>query len=119
MGVGVVDVGANTARVLVADVRAGVAETVRETRASIGLGDEIERGGAISAAKIDEVSKAVATAVATAHDLGVDGVRVGVGVRRTQDDVDPVRAEELESVPRPSGDERIAGEVSMGDGPAE
>ena len=50
MRVGVIDVGSNTARLLVADVSDGVTRTVRETRAPIWLGDEIERHGAISVA---------------------------------------------------------------------
>jgi exopolyphosphatase / guanosine-5'-triphosphate,3'-diphosphate pyrophosphatase len=76
MRVGVVDVGANTARLLVADVRDGVTRTVRETRAPIGLGDEIERRGAISKTKIVEVAKAVADAIATARAVGVDDIAV-------------------------------------------
>ena len=76
MRVGVVDVGSNTARLLVADVRDGVTRTVRETRAPIGLGDEIERHGAISEAKIEEVAKAVADAVTTARAVGVDDIAV-------------------------------------------
>jgi len=76
MRVGIVDVGSNTARLLVADVRDGVTRTVRETRAPIGLGDEIERRGAISQAKIDDVAKAVADAIATARAVGVDDITV-------------------------------------------
>jgi exopolyphosphatase/guanosine-5'-triphosphate,3'-diphosphate pyrophosphatase len=76
MRVGVVDVGSNTARLLVADVHDGMTRTVRETRAPVGLGDEIERQGVISDAKIDEVAKAVAEAVATARAVGVDDITV-------------------------------------------
>lgn len=76
MRVGVVDVGANTARLLVADVVDGQPVPVRETRAPIGLGDEIERRGAISAAKLDEVAAAVGQALGTAHDAGAERVTV-------------------------------------------
>ncbi len=76
MRVGVIDVGSNTARLLVADVRDGVTRTVRETRAPIGLGDEIERRGAISQAKINEVTRAVVEGLATARAVGVDDITV-------------------------------------------
>jgi exopolyphosphatase/guanosine-5'-triphosphate,3'-diphosphate pyrophosphatase len=76
MRIGVVDVGSNTARLLVADVYDSMPRTVRETRAPIGLGDEIERHGAISDAKINEVAKAVADAVVTARAVGVDDITV-------------------------------------------
>ena len=76
MRVAVIDVGANTARLLVADVLNGVTRTVRETRAPIRLGDEIERRGAISERKLDEVATAVADAVTTARAIGVDDIAV-------------------------------------------
>ena len=76
MRVAVIDVGANTARLLVADVLNGVTRTVRETRAPIRLGDEIERRGTISDAKLDEVASAVSDAVATARAVGVDDIAV-------------------------------------------
>ena len=76
MRVAVIDVGANTARLLVADVLNGVTRTVRETRAPIRLGDEIERRGTISDAKLAEVASAVSDAVATARAVGVDDIAV-------------------------------------------
>ena len=76
MRVAVIDVGANTARLLVADVLNGATRTVRETRASIRLGDEIERRGTISDGKLDEVAGAVSDAVATACTIGVDDISV-------------------------------------------
>jgi exopolyphosphatase/guanosine-5'-triphosphate,3'-diphosphate pyrophosphatase len=76
MRVGVVDVGANTARLLVADVVDGRPVPVRETRAPIGLGDEIERRGAISASKLDKVAAAVGEAVDTAQTAGAERVTV-------------------------------------------
>ena len=76
MRVAVIDVGANTSRLLVADVLNGVTRTVCETRAPIRLGDEIERRGTISDAKLDEVASAVSDAVATARAVGVDDIAV-------------------------------------------
>jgi len=76
MRVGVIDVGSNTARLLVADVRDGIARTLRETRTPIGLGDEIERWGAISEAKINEVTRAVTEGLGTARAVGVDDITV-------------------------------------------
>jgi len=76
MLVGVVDVGSNTARLLVAQVRDGSVQTVRETRAPIGLGAEIERRGSISAEKIEAAAAAVGDATATARALGVDDLTV-------------------------------------------
>jgi exopolyphosphatase/guanosine-5'-triphosphate,3'-diphosphate pyrophosphatase len=76
MLVGVVDVGANTARLLVAEVRDGSVRTVRETRAPVGLGDQIERRGEISPEKIREVVAAVGDAAATARAVGVADLTV-------------------------------------------
>jgi exopolyphosphatase/guanosine-5'-triphosphate,3'-diphosphate pyrophosphatase len=76
MRVGVIDVGSNTARLLVADVSHGSTRSFRETRAPIALGDEIERQGFISEAKIDQAARAVAEAVATARSAGADDVAV-------------------------------------------
>lgn len=76
MLVGVVDVGSNTARLLVAEVRDGMASSVHESRRRIGLGDEIERNGVISTSKIRDVAKAVADSVATSRSLGVHEITV-------------------------------------------
>jgi exopolyphosphatase/guanosine-5'-triphosphate,3'-diphosphate pyrophosphatase len=76
MRVGIVDVGANTARLLVADVVDGRPVAVRETRAPIGLGDEIERRGAISPSKLDKVATAVDEAVGAAVTAGAEQVTV-------------------------------------------
>jgi exopolyphosphatase / guanosine-5'-triphosphate,3'-diphosphate pyrophosphatase len=76
MRVAVIDVGANTARLLIADVLNGVTHAVRETRAPVRLGEEIERRGAISERKLGEVATAVADAVATARSIGVDDIAI-------------------------------------------
>ena len=52
MAVGVIDVGSNSVRLLVATLRRGDLVPVREERARLGLGDDIERLGGISAAKL-------------------------------------------------------------------
>jgi exopolyphosphatase/guanosine-5'-triphosphate,3'-diphosphate pyrophosphatase len=54
--VGVVDIGSNTARLLVAAREGGSVRAVCEERALLGLGDEIERRGAISELKLAEAA---------------------------------------------------------------
>ena len=77
MRVGVIDVGANTARLLVARVDGrGLVERVYEERAEIGLGAEIEARGKISKRKRTEVAAAVAHAVANARAAGAQQVEV-------------------------------------------
>lgn len=76
MLVGVVDVGANTARLLVAEVRDGSLKTIRETRMPIGLGEQIERRGEISPEKLEEVAAAVGDAASTAWAVGADDLTV-------------------------------------------
>jgi exopolyphosphatase / guanosine-5'-triphosphate,3'-diphosphate pyrophosphatase len=67
-----VDIGTNTTRVLVADVKDGRLIEVLQERAftRIGIRPEIPR------AKIDEVARVVAEQVALAHEAGAHGVRV-------------------------------------------
>jgi exopolyphosphatase/guanosine-5'-triphosphate,3'-diphosphate pyrophosphatase len=74
--VGIVDVGANTLRLLVAarDDRRVVA--VREQRVPLGLGEEIERAGEISEAKLAEVQTVARAHVRRAHKLGCDRIEV-------------------------------------------
>jgi exopolyphosphatase/guanosine-5'-triphosphate,3'-diphosphate pyrophosphatase len=77
MRVGVIDVGANTARLLVARVDGrGLVERVYEERAEIGLGAEIEARGKISKRKRTEVAATVAHAVASARAAGAQQVEV-------------------------------------------
>jgi exopolyphosphatase / guanosine-5'-triphosphate,3'-diphosphate pyrophosphatase len=64
--VAVVDVGANTVRLLVA----GRAGAVREERVYVGLGEEIERAGRLSARKIDAAADAAGARVRRARKLG-------------------------------------------------
>jgi exopolyphosphatase/guanosine-5'-triphosphate,3'-diphosphate pyrophosphatase len=64
--VGVVDVGANTVRLLVAS-RSGV---VREERVQIALGDEVERCGRLSSKKIREAAEAATSQIRRTRKLG-------------------------------------------------
>ena len=57
MRVGIVDVGANTLRLLVAAPgEAGCVKSVRAERAQLGLGEEIEQNGTIGSEKLDEAA---------------------------------------------------------------
>lgn len=57
MKVGVVDVGSNTVRLLVASVSAGEVRSICEERVHLGLGEEIVRHGRIRRQKLDELKK--------------------------------------------------------------
>ena len=73
--VGVVDVGANTARLLVAEPAPYGLARVTEERFPLGLGAEVEQGGEISAAKLVEVEQAarqLVTAARAAHAERID-----------------------------------------------
>jgi exopolyphosphatase/guanosine-5'-triphosphate,3'-diphosphate pyrophosphatase len=67
-----VDIGTNTTRVLVAEVKDGRLIEVLQQRAFTRIGMAPE----ISAEKIAEVARVVAEQVALAHDAGAPGVRV-------------------------------------------
>jgi exopolyphosphatase/guanosine-5'-triphosphate,3'-diphosphate pyrophosphatase len=70
--VAVVDVGANTVRLLVA----GRGGAVREERAYVGLGDEVERTGRLSEKKIAAAADAAAARVRRARKLGCSWIDV-------------------------------------------
>jgi exopolyphosphatase/guanosine-5'-triphosphate,3'-diphosphate pyrophosphatase len=69
MRVGIVDVGANTVRLLVAaSGEPGCVEPVRAERSQLGLGEEIERnGGSIGAAKLERAARVATDYVRLAH----------------------------------------------------
>jgi exopolyphosphatase / guanosine-5'-triphosphate,3'-diphosphate pyrophosphatase len=70
MNVAVVDVGSNTIRLLVATrTQAGI-EMVARGKRVIGLGADVERHGAVSAAKLAETAACVARFVADARGSG-------------------------------------------------
>ena len=76
--VGVVDVGSNTVRLLVAARRSGSLETLAEDREYLQLGEEIERLGWISESKLRETIECVRRFGARASDFGVNQLDVVV-----------------------------------------
>ncbi|MCP9485142.1 MAG: hypothetical protein MSC30_04735 [Gaiellaceae bacterium MAG52_C11] len=56
MKIGVVDVGSNTVRLLVASVGGGEVRSLREERAHLGLGEEILRHGRVRRRKLEELA---------------------------------------------------------------
>jgi exopolyphosphatase/guanosine-5'-triphosphate,3'-diphosphate pyrophosphatase len=74
--VGIVDVGANTVRLLVAARESEGLEAVREERVQLGLGEEIERTGAISEEKLEEAAVTAATGVRHARKLRCEAIEV-------------------------------------------
>ena len=71
MRVGVIDVGSNTVRLLVATVGSGHVRTVREERTHLGLGEELLRHGRIRRRKLDEVADVTGDYARIARKLGV------------------------------------------------
>jgi exopolyphosphatase / guanosine-5'-triphosphate,3'-diphosphate pyrophosphatase len=74
--VGIVDVGANTLRLLVAAADGGRVEPVREDRVQLGLGEEIERTGSIGAEKLEETASTAREHVRKARKLGCAAINV-------------------------------------------
>jgi exopolyphosphatase/guanosine-5'-triphosphate,3'-diphosphate pyrophosphatase len=75
--VGIVDVGANTLRLLVAMRDGGRVLAVHEDRVQLGLGEEIERtGGRIGAEKAGETAAIVRRHVRRARKLGCEFVEI-------------------------------------------
>jgi exopolyphosphatase/guanosine-5'-triphosphate,3'-diphosphate pyrophosphatase len=74
--VAIVDVGANTLRLLVATrSRDGRVDALREERRQLGLGEEIVRtGGTIGPDKLEEAAAVARTHVRQAHKLGAEAV---------------------------------------------
>jgi exopolyphosphatase/guanosine-5'-triphosphate,3'-diphosphate pyrophosphatase len=71
-----VDIGSNTTRVLVADVRAGRLREVLVERSFTRLGRELRRTGALPPAAVDAVALAVAEQLAVARNAGAERIRV-------------------------------------------
>jgi exopolyphosphatase/guanosine-5'-triphosphate,3'-diphosphate pyrophosphatase len=74
--VGIVDVGANTVRLLVAGRDGESLVAVREERVQLGLGEEIERTGGISDEKLEETALTAAARVRKARKLRCVGIEV-------------------------------------------
>jgi exopolyphosphatase/guanosine-5'-triphosphate,3'-diphosphate pyrophosphatase len=74
--VGIVDVGANTVRLLVAALDGQELVPVREERVQLGLGEEIERSGRIGSKKLVEAADAARSNVRRARKLGAAAVDV-------------------------------------------
>lgn len=74
--VGIVDVGANTVRLLVAAQDVDRVVAVREERVQLGLGEQIERTGSISEEKLEETALAAAMRVRRARKLRCAAVEV-------------------------------------------
>jgi exopolyphosphatase / guanosine-5'-triphosphate,3'-diphosphate pyrophosphatase len=74
--VGIVDVGANTARLLVASAERGKLDVIHADRVQLGLGEEIERRGEISEKKLDEAAATAKAQVRRALKLGANAVDV-------------------------------------------
>jgi exopolyphosphatase/guanosine-5'-triphosphate,3'-diphosphate pyrophosphatase len=74
--VGVIDAGANTLRLLVARHKGGRLAVVCEERVRLGLGDEIERLGRISATKLAELAAVAAAQAARSRALGCERLEV-------------------------------------------
>lgn len=76
--VGIVDVGSNTVRLLVAAHSGARLVPVRERRAFLALGEEVESYGWVSDLKLRETVGVVRAQVAEARELGVHHVEVVV-----------------------------------------
>lgn len=78
MNVAVVDVGSNTVRLLVARREGSGLLPLDEGREHLFLGEDVERDGRLSAARIDEAAECVAGFVHTARGLNASAVEVVV-----------------------------------------
>ena len=78
MRVGVIDVGSNTARLLIASVKGDSVGTIREEREYVGLGEELLLHGRVRRRKLDEVAGVTGGFARTARKLGVGELEVVV-----------------------------------------
>jgi exopolyphosphatase / guanosine-5'-triphosphate,3'-diphosphate pyrophosphatase len=76
MRVAVIDVGSNTLRLLVADLEGPRVAYVRAERAFIRLGEDIERTGSISPAKLESATGEAAVYARLARQLGAQAVEI-------------------------------------------
>jgi exopolyphosphatase / guanosine-5'-triphosphate,3'-diphosphate pyrophosphatase len=94
VAVGVIDVGSNSIRLLIAALQRRDLVRLREERSRIGLGEDVERGGAISAAKLVKAATAAATYASLAREYGVARLEVLVTApgRQSSNSAELVRA---------------------------
>jgi len=78
MRVGVVDIGANTIRLLVAAPAGGGVVPVRRERVRLGLGEHVEKMGRLPQTAIDDARRAARKQVAIARRLGCSRVEIVV-----------------------------------------
>jgi exopolyphosphatase/guanosine-5'-triphosphate,3'-diphosphate pyrophosphatase len=76
MRVGIIDIGSNTARLLVAAQGAPSVRAIHEERVLLALGDEIERFGRLSDLKLAETAERARRYAATARELGCAAIEV-------------------------------------------
>jgi exopolyphosphatase/guanosine-5'-triphosphate,3'-diphosphate pyrophosphatase len=76
--VGIIDIGSNTARLLVADPAGRAIEAVREERAVLALGEQVERDGRISDLKLAETAERARAYARLARKLGCASIDVFV-----------------------------------------
>jgi exopolyphosphatase / guanosine-5'-triphosphate,3'-diphosphate pyrophosphatase len=76
MPIGVLDVGSNTIRLLVAHVEGGAVVPVDSEKVRLALGEEIERYGGVSDVHVAAAAKAVRKLAASARRLGVESLDV-------------------------------------------
>lgn len=70
-----IDIGSNTARVLVAEPVDGQLKKVMEQRAYTRINKAVDGDGAVETKKIEEVAEVVATQVRLARELGAETIR--------------------------------------------
>ena len=78
MRVGVIDVGANTMRLLVAARAGSGLTTVHRERIQLGLGEFIEQGGAIPRDRLQATGRAARDQAASARRLGCSRIEIVV-----------------------------------------
>lgn len=76
MKIGIVDVGSNTVRLLVAQRRSGELVALREEREHLFLGEDVERGGRLSGERIREAARCAGGFAASARRLGAREIDV-------------------------------------------
>jgi len=76
MPIGVLDVGSNTIRLLVAHVEGGTVVPLGSAKVRLALGEEIERYGGVSEVHVATAAKAVRKLAGSARRLGVESLDV-------------------------------------------